>query len=135
MVAINWNPSARELRQFAVVWAVFFAIVGALVLRRTGSWEWAALVWAAAGLVPVAGLAAPARIKPVFLGMSLAAYPIGWVVSHVLMIAVWMLVVTPTGLVMRALGHDPLQRRPDRRASTYWVRRHEVPPERYLRQY
>ena len=135
MVAINWNPTARELRQFAGIWTLFFGIVGVLVLRRTDSWEWTALVWASAGVVGAAGLIAPALIRPVFLGMSLAAYPIGWVVSHVLMIAIWILLVTPVGLFMRTIRRDVLHRRLDRDALTHWVRRSEAPPDRYLRQY
>ena len=67
--------------------------------------------------------------------MSIAAYPIGWVVSHVLMIAIWFLVLTPIGVFMRAAGRDPLARGFGRTAATYWVRRKDAPPERYLRQY
>jgi ABC-type uncharacterized transport system permease subunit len=135
MIALNWKPTPRELRQFAAIFMVFFAIVGGLVLRRTGSLPAAALIWVPAALIGVAGLAIPAVIRPVFIGMSIAAYPIGWVVSHVLMFAIWYLVVTPIGLAMRASGRDPLARAFDRTAMTYWVRRREARPERYLRQY
>jgi hypothetical protein len=49
---------------------------------------------------------------------------------------VFYLVFTPVGLVMRLLGRDPLQRRFDREAGTYWV--DHVEPrsvEEYFRQY
>jgi hypothetical protein len=45
-------------------------------------------------------------------------------------------VITPVGLIFRLLGKDPLTRRFDPRASTYWVK-HEEPGnvERYFRQF
>jgi hypothetical protein len=135
MIALNWKPAPRELRQFAGIFMVFFAIVGGLVYRSTGSLPTAALVWMPAALIGVAGLAVPAVIRPVFIGMSMAAYPIGWVVSHVLMAAIWLLVVTPIGMFMRATRRDPLARGFARAAATYWLRRRDAPPERYLRQY
>ncbi len=44
-------------------------------------------------------------------------------------------VVTPTGLLMRAFRKDPMSRRFDRRASTYWIAHPRDPdPQRYLQQ-
>ena len=36
---------------------------------------------------------------------------------------VFFLTVTPTALIMRALGKDPLRRRLDKEATTYWIDR------------
>ena len=47
-------------------------------------------------------------------------YPIGWVVTHVVMALIFYLVVTPLGVIMRLCGRDPMERRwLDRRAKTY----------------
>ena len=48
-----------------------------------------------------------------------AVFPIGWVVSHLLLGVVYFLVLTPIGLTLRALGRDPLERRFDQSASSY----------------
>jgi hypothetical protein len=45
------------------------------------------------------------------------------------------LVLTPVGLLLRLLGKDPLHRKPDRSAASYWVKRapEKIDPERYER--
>ena len=65
-----------------------------------------------------------------------AVYPIGWTVSHLALAVVYYLVVTPIGLLMRLFGRDPMRRKFDPSATTYW-QPHESPdePERYFRQF
>jgi ABC-type uncharacterized transport system permease subunit len=75
-------------------------------------------------------------MRPVFVGMSAAVYPIGWVVSHVLLAVVYYLVVTPTGVALRLVGRDPLQRRRDGDRQSFWIKRDGEPEvESYFRQY
>jgi hypothetical protein len=74
-----------------------------------------------AAAISLAGLLNPRWIRPVFVTWMRLAYPIGWTVSHLMLATIYYLVITPIGLVMRLLGRDPLQRRWDRQASTYWV--------------
>jgi hypothetical protein len=65
-----------------------------------------------------------------------AAYPIGWTISHLLLLIVYYVILTPVGLAMRLAGRDPLDRSPDPAAESYWVRR--TPPDspaRYFRQF
>jgi hypothetical protein len=52
------------------------------------------------------------------------------------MAAFYYLLLTPVGLVFRLIGRDPLRRRFDRNATTYWIARR--PPEtsdRYFHQF
>jgi hypothetical protein len=46
------------------------------------------------------------------------------------------LVITPIGVIMRVCGYDPMQRRCDRNAETYWKRReNQDDTKRYFKQY
>ncbi|MFD3484643.1 MULTISPECIES: hypothetical protein [unclassified Streptomyces] len=47
--------------------------------------------------------------------------------ASVLLAAVYLLVITPIGLVARVV-RDPLRRRPDRGAPTYWNHRDRIAP-------
>ena len=78
-----------------------------------------------------------AFMRMVFLGMSYLAWPIGFVVSHIILAAVYYLVLTPVGLVMRLVGYDPMKRRFDRDGSSYWIARDPsgVDSKRYFRQF
>jgi len=78
-------------------------------------------VLAAIGLL-MAGLALvyPRGLRPIFVGLSLVAFPVGWVVSELVLLVLFFGVVLPIGLLLRAVGHDPLDRGFDWEASSYW---------------
>ena len=137
MIEIKWDPTTRELRQFAGIWFPgFFILVGGYVLHRTGSLPWAATIWAAAFTVSAVGYAVPAFMRWVFVGMTLLAFPIGWVVSHVMLATIFFLVITPLGLVVRLLRGDLLQQQFDRSATSYWLPREPArDPARYFKQF
>jgi hypothetical protein len=65
-----------------------------------------------------------------------AVYPIGLVIAHVLLGVVYFGWITPVGLLMRLFGRDPMHRRLDRSAASYWVRRRPASSaSQYFRQY
>lgn len=136
LVTIPWHPTSKDLRVFAGLQIVFFAFIAGMFWRRGGSVEIAGTIVAVSTLVGIVGLLAPRVIRPIYLGWMLAVFPIGWVVSHVVLAVVYYLVITPIGLVRRAGGRDPLERRFDPQATTYWRERPAPPPkERYFRQF
>jgi hypothetical protein len=136
IIQIDRHPSSRALRQFAGLFLVFFGVVGYLVLRRSGSVEAAAAIWAVALSVSSVGFVRPAAIRWVYVGMAYAAYPIGWVVSHVMLAVVLYLVLTPIGWALRLLGRDPLVRGFDPKTPSYWTpHRPAARIDRYFRQF
>lgn len=134
LLDVNWHPNRRELRQFALIWIGFFALVGGYFWWSAGLRP--AIVWwvvAAAGLI---GAALPGVFRPIYVLWMLLALPIGWTVSHLLLLIVYYVVLTPIGLLMRLVGYDPLKRQADPAAKTYWVT-HEQPADmqQYFKQY
>jgi hypothetical protein len=122
MIDINWNPSTRELRQFAGIWFPgLFILVGGLVWHKTGSLSMAATIWSVAFVVSLLGYLIPPFMRLIFVGWMVAAFPIGWTISHVMLAVIFYLVLTPIGLLMRMFGYDAVQRQLDRSAKTYWV--------------
>ncbi len=45
------------------------------------------------------------------------------VVNPVVMLLLFVVTIVPAGLIMRAMRHDPMRRRFDRDARTYWIER------------
>ena len=137
VVQINRDPSSRQLRQFGWIWMAFVAFFGAVAWFKFHNPALARGLWIAAVVVPALGWAAPAFMRLVFLGMSYLAWPIGFVVSHVILAAVYYLVVTPIGLLMRLFGYDSMKKTFDREETTYWVARPtgRVDSKRRFRQY
>lgn len=108
-------------RSFGLVMAGAFCIFAAINLWRGGlMWVW---LLAAAAMFAIAALAAPAVLHP----LNVAWHRIGLVLhkisSPIIMGLLFFLVITPIGLLMRALGKDMLRLRVDREAQSYWIRR------------
>jgi len=135
MISVQWNPERKQLRQFAGIWfPAFCAFVGWIVGKKTGHWGGVELAWMVCGAVALAGFIFPPLIRPVFVGLILLTYPIGWVVSHLLLGAIFYLLFLPIGLVLRWTGHDPLQLRPPVGNSLWRTPVGKTDPASYLRQ-
>jgi hypothetical protein len=136
MIDINWNPTRRELRQFSIALIVAAGVVGGLLWWKLGPNRISTALWVAGPTLGVLGLIVPTVMRPVFIGLSLVAFPIGYVVGFLALALVYYLLVTPIGLVFRLMGRDPMHRRFDRSAPTYWIQRPEAPPaRRYFQQF
>lgn len=136
MLELKTTFTTRELRQFAGLWfPLFCGMLGFFCWR----WEWvtaAYSIWSAGVALGLFGLCFPPVIAPVYKGLMVATFPIGWVMSQVVLALVFYLVMTPIGLFMRLFGRDPMQRRLDRSAPTYWLARQPVTDlERYFKQF
>jgi len=135
MIAIQWNPSTKQLRQFAGIWfPAFCGLVGYSIGHKTGHWSEVEIGWVLAGLLSVGGLVLPALIRPIFVGLILLTFPIGWVVSHLLLGLIFYGVVTPIGLILRISGHDPLQLKKPIGNSVWKTLVGKTDATRYLRQ-
>jgi len=141
LIDVNWHSDERQLRQFAVISLAGFGILGSVAAWKTGAWfgEGSCTVplvlWIAALAIGVSGLICPRAVWPVYVVLMMAALPIGWVITHALLLVLYFGVFTPIALVFRLIGFDPLRRRfePDR--NSYWIARPPHPaPKRYFRQ-
>ena len=130
------NPTTRTLRQFAALWVLFFGGLAAWegLYRRQPAWG---LVLGVLSLtVGPLGLWRPKWVRPIYVGWMIAAFPIGWLVSHVALAAVYYLVLTPLGLLARALGRDRLALRQTDGNRTNWSPLEDTADvRRYFRQF
>ncbi len=136
LIRINWKPDPKQLRWFGCLWLPLFSlIVGGIGLVNTGEVLPLAAGLLVAGASIVIGALAPRRMRPVFVFLTLLTFPIGFVISHVVLALFFFGVITPVGLTMRLLGRDPLKRRKDD-TGTYWIERQgRLPLARYFRQF
>ncbi len=135
-VEINWNPTHKDLRIFAGLQIVFFAIVAYLVNDKTGSIAGPVWIVCISAVIGMIGLAKPSLIRLIYVGWMAAVFPLGWASSHIILLIVYYFVVTPIGLIMRVCGHDPMRRKFDRDTTTYWIsRRQSTGTNRYFKQF
>jgi hypothetical protein len=119
---VNWNPDNKTLRQFS--WAVAGALtVPGIILgwRAHGVGAISVLLWTTAALLLTAACFAPRSLLWVYRVWQAVTVPIGAAVQVAMLCVFYYLVLTPVGIVLRCLGRDPLQRRWDAAASSYWI--------------
>ena len=136
LIEINRNPSPRELRWFGLVVLAFGGLVSGMLYARSHGplVAWAPLALAA--LIAALYYALPALRRPLYLAWMYTFLPVGMVMSVVLLAAIYFLLFTPIGLVMRLVGRERVPRQFDRAVKTYWIRRPAPrPPESYFRQF
>ena len=145
MVELNLRPDARTLRQFGWIALFGFGLLallawnGWLVFARLdpGNREPVALVLASlAGISALFSLVWPKANWPIYVGLTVVAFPIGFVLSYVIMATLFYVVIAPVGFALRAFGKDPMDRRFLPAAKTYWVEaRAERSRESYFKQF
>jgi hypothetical protein len=136
-VKINWQPDRKMLGEFSQAGMFFLGMLACPLELYRGHLARGVGFWLAAVVLRVVGLTRPEWLRLVFIGMSVIAWPIGWVVSHLALGIIYYLIFTPVALLFRLLGRDPLNRRLDPKTSTYWE---PYEPDRggrarYLRQF
>ena len=146
LIEVNWKPTRGQLQLFGVVGVAVLASAAVWVLlarRLPGlalSAEAAGVVWcalaAASAVLAVLVAFAPAGLRPLYWALTAVGLPIGFVMSYVLLGAVYFGLFTPLALVFRLLGRDVLCRTLDRKAASYWTTRKPTDDaRRYFRQF
>ena len=130
----NFDPSRKDLRWFAALWwPAICGLTGLMVFRKFHAPVPATWIWIGGGVLAVLGVIRPPAIRIIYMPLIRLTYPIGWCVSHVVLAALYFLVLTPAGFLVR-LFHDPMERRFERESGSYWVARTESENSRYFRQ-
>ena len=117
------STARSDLRKFGLLMGTVLVAVGGFVLWRSGLPPSTA-VWvlgSVAGVFVMFAVAAPQALRPVYLVWMGIAIALGFVMTRVILTIVFFVVITPIGLIMRALGKDPLTKGPDASLKSYWI--------------
>jgi hypothetical protein len=144
MIEINLKPDARILRQFGWIAFVGFSV---LALLAWNSWlifrhvdessaTLAKVFLTIGGVSAFLSLVAPKANRPLYVLLTLLSYPIGFVLSYVIMGSLFYGLISPMALFFRLVGRDVMQRRFDPECQSYWVdARSDRKPKSYFRQF
>lgn len=110
----------REGRKFGLTVGVAFGVLAAIGFWRGHVYVPGALATLGALLV-LGGLAIPGHLGPVYRGWMRVAHAISKVTTPLFLSIMYLLVLTPAGLLMRALGRNPL--RHSESEGGYWIMR------------
>lgn len=111
----------KGLRDFGLITGGLFAGIFGLLLPFMVGYTFPLWPWAVCGVLVLWAFIAPMSLNPVYRVWTRIGMAIGAVVVRVVLGAVFFLVFTPIGLIMRARGHDPMARNFDADAESYRV--------------
>jgi hypothetical protein len=130
------KPSTRVLRQFAGAWLILFLAVGAHRYVARGQHAIGIAVGVMAVVIGGVGLIRPAALRWLFVGATVLTFPIGWVVSQIMLAIMFYGIITPLALWFRIRGRDLLARQPAPGRPSFWTPKHTPEDMRaYFRQY
>jgi Saxitoxin biosynthesis operon protein SxtJ len=131
---MSGTSDARQLRSFGLLVGAIFGAIGLWpLLWRQHDPRWWAVVLAVGLVVPA--LIAPRALAPAYGVWMKLAEVLAWVNTRILLGLVFYGMVTPIGLVMRCLGHDPMRRRYDESLDSYRVTCKARPASHMARQF
>jgi len=135
LIELNYAPSRKDLRLFAIILVPFSYFLGWIIRRQ---FDPDMIGWSINIVLAIAGVTGsiwPAAVKQIFLVWTVITYPIGWVVSHLVLAIIFFGVFLPIGFTMKCFGYDPLQLR-EKNCDSYWVPLEPITDqERYFRQF
>ncbi|MCF7732615.1 MAG: hypothetical protein K9N23_13065 [Akkermansiaceae bacterium] len=138
---MNWsdiplNPGRKVLRQFAALWIVFFVALGVNQFLAHGRPGLGLALMAAGLIVGIPGVLRPSLLRRIFVAWMVLAFPIGWLVSTLMLLGLYFLVFTPLALFFRLRGRDWLRRKPAPEQDTFWEpKENPLDPLSYFRQH
>lgn len=106
-------------RNFGLTFAVILGVVGLWPLLYGLTPRLWALI--PAGIFLAAALAFPAVLTPLKMLWMRFGLLLHHIVTPLIMGLIFYLAVTPTGLIMRAMGKDPLRLKLDPAVASYWI--------------
>ena len=114
------RATKRELRSFALLVGSAFVVIAAIIYWRSGNVLLLSLFAVLGGALSLSGLVIPGTLGPVHAAWMRFAVLLSRVTTPILMGVIYFVVLTPTGLLMRAFGRNPLGARS---RDTAWVAR------------
>jgi hypothetical protein len=114
-------PARKQLVTFGVTIASALAVIAAVRVWRSGLDEVAISAFIVAGLFATSALIAPGSLASVYRWWMRFAAALAWINTRILLIAIFYLVVTPVGLIMRIVRRSPLD---VTKKDSYWTEPH-----------
>ena len=110
-------------RSFGLIFAIFFAIIGLSPLWFGNNIHlWSCII---AFIFLFLGLFLPKVLTvPNQLWFKLSKL-LGIIVTPIIIMLLYFLTVTPTGIIMRLLGKDLLCKKFDKSVNSYWIKRNK----------
>ena len=119
LIAINWKPTPKGLREFGIVMLIAMGLFGGLMFwhGRAGA---AYGLWAFGLLCGATGLTGTKIAMPFYYAWMGIAFVTGNIMSRLMMLVFFYIVIGGTGIIMKVIRRDRLHLRKPK-TDTTWV--------------
>ena len=130
------EPTKKDLNILALLFLILPVAIGSHLLYWKGSPK--GYIWIGVGVALFICRFVPPLFRRIYSAWVSVSIVIGYFVSRALLTFIFFVVITPTGALMRIFGKDPMDRKLDQGAQTYWQKREpsaDTSVERYEKQF
>jgi hypothetical protein len=145
LIRLNTRPDQRTLRQFGIVALVVFGALAALAWAQravfgldlgTAYDPTLVLLSSLAGFSLLCSLLYPTGNRGLFVALQVVGYPIGVVVSYLILGLLFFGAFGLTAVVLRLIRRTPIPLICDSKQASYWIARQSTKSrDSYFRQY
>lgn len=122
MIHLDTNPSEKKLRQFGNIAPIMLLLIACILRWRFDLPLPAMATMCAVGvMIFFASRLSAKLVRPIYLVLILIGFPIGWVISHLVMLLFYFGLITPIALVFRLMNRDAFHRNWDPESESYWT--------------
>jgi hypothetical protein len=122
IVEYSTHKSSSD-RAFGLTVGGILMAIGAVkvVFGSHGLDGWAIGLLSVGAALVLGGAVRPGLLAPLNRGWTWLGLMMFRAINPIVLMLIFIIAVLPTGLIMRALGHDPLRAKLDRQAPSYWI--------------
>jgi len=130
----NIKSDKSEWKKFGITMAIILTGIGSYLLWKKNNYV--EYIFILAAVFFVSGLILPFLLRPVYKAWMVLSVVMGYVMTRVIMTAIFFLIVTPIGFVAFLTGKKFLDMKLDKNVKSYWIdRNHQREKSDYERQF
>ena len=109
------------VRKFGIIFSIILlAIAGWMWYKNNSLWTW---FGSGAAVMALLAIFLTTVLVPLYKGMTVFAIIIGFFVSKVIITLMFIVFFVPIGLIFRVLGKDLLDKKINKNAASYWLKK------------
>ena len=115
----------KDLKQFGLVLGGILFVIGFMHFRKENIhvYPW---LWSFSILSIFLSIFIPKGLKPVFVIFTKIAHIVGWINTRIILTAIYYVILTPIGIILRLAGKDLLDVKIEKEKDTYWKEREQI---------
>lgn len=110
-----------NLRRFGLITGLMVAVVFGLLLPWISQFHYPVWPWGVGLFLAGWALISPLSLRYLYTSWMRLAEILGWINSRIILAVAFYFLFFPISIVLRLVGHDPLQRKFDKATDTYRI--------------